>query len=66
MSDRDIVRFIGEVKKAKEEQAHSAMAFPKAEPFDHGVQVGVYQGLGQALEIKDAILRDIEEKERQS
>ncbi len=55
--------------KVKEEQtdlARAGMLHPKGEPFDHGVQSGIYQGLERALEILGAILRDDEAKEENS
>jgi hypothetical protein len=42
------------------------MEFPKADPFEHGVQVGIYSGLLDALSIIDAVLSKDEEAERNS
>ena len=36
---------------------------PKADPFEHGVQAGKYQGVQLALDIIENILRDENEKE---
>jgi len=58
MSDPTIGRFIGEVKSELTTSAKDAMLFPKSEPFDHGVQVGRYQGLQLALDILETMLRD--------
>ncbi len=55
--------------KVKEEQAvysRDGMLYPKGDPFAHGVQVGVYQGMEKALELLHAILRDDDEKENQA
>jgi len=44
-------------------QAENGMLYPKADPFDHGVQAGRYQGVKQALDILDKIDLDQEEAE---
>lgn len=61
-----IEQFIGEIKTRMVDHAQSTMEFPKSEPYDHGVQVGVYRGLQAALDVLDAILRDVENKEKHS
>ena len=66
MSDKIIERYVGEVKRALADNAEGSMMFPKAEPFDHGVQVGKYQGLNFALELLQGVLRDDDDKERNS
>ena len=51
----------------KEEQrklAEEAMLYSKAEPFEHGVQVGVYRGVGVAHDILESMLRDEIAKEQ--
>ena len=64
--DPIVGRFITDVKKTLEEHAEDSMVFPKSEPFDHGRQVGVYQGLRLALDHLENILRDNTEKEQRS
>ena len=66
MSLPGITTFIGEVKRNLAEMAEGAMQFPKADPFEHGVQCGRHQGVQLALDILDNILRDNLEKEKRS
>ena len=66
MNDPIIVHFMVEAKKALAEMAEDSMVYPKHEPFEHGVQVGKYQGIRFALELLDSILRDEAEKENHS
>lgn len=40
------------------EQAEAAMRFPKKDPFEHGTQVGFWQGLEAATQIIEAALKD--------
>lgn len=58
MSDKLVGRFISELKLKQEQQAHTAMQFPKSDVFEHGVQVGVYRGLDFALDLLNDILSD--------
>ncbi len=48
------------IKEQMTETALASVRFPKAEPFEHGVQVGIYSGLEQALNRIDEILQDEE------
>lgn len=64
--DPIVGRFIGEVKKTLAANAEDAMQFPRHEPFEHGVQVGTYQGLRLSLEILESILRDVTDEEKRS
>jgi hypothetical protein len=66
MNDRIIGDILRNIKGKLDEQAHGSMEFPKAEPFEHGVQVGIYSGLLDALSIIDAVLSKDEEAERNS
>lgn len=66
MSIPVIATFIGEAKKNLAEMAEGAMQFPKADPFEHGVQCGRHQGVQLALDILDNILRDNLDKEQHS
>lgn len=45
-------------------QAESSMLFPKSDPFEHGVQVGVYRGILNAVAALDAIDKDAEEEDK--
>ena len=53
-----------ELQKALSEVAHASCAMPKADPFEHGVQVGVYRGLQAAIQRLEALIEDAAEKER--
>ena len=64
--DPIIGRFIGEVKKTLAETAEDSMMYPKGEAFEHGAQVGKYQGLRFSLDILESILRDISDEEKRS
>lgn len=55
--------FLVKMKEEQTDLARAGMLHPKAEPFDHGVQSGIYQGLERALEILGAILRDDDEEQ---
>ena len=66
MNDNLIERFIGEVKKELTTISTDAMKFPKSDPFNHGTQVGNYQGLSLALDILEKLLRDNYDKESES
>lgn len=49
---------IGALKRERQTLLETMGDFPKRDPFDHGVQVGQYQGLGGALAIIDGVLDD--------
>lgn len=61
--DPTLGKFIGEVKKTLAETAEDSMMFPKGDSFEHGVQVGKYQGLRNALEILESVMRDQQEQD---
>lgn len=54
--------FMVKMKEEQTELARAGMLYPKGMPFDHGVQVGIYQGLEKALEILGTVLRDDEDQ----
>lgn len=64
MNDSIVGRYITEVKDALTEMATDSMKFPKADPFEHGVQCGRHQGLEFALEILEDVMRDNYEKDK--
>jgi len=66
MSDKLTMQFISEVKQALTFHAEDAMNLPKAEPFEHGLVVGEYRGMQRALNLLENLMRDTNEKERQS
>jgi hypothetical protein len=47
----------------QDELAESAMLMPRAEPFEHGVQVGTYQGIQLALEALESLVEEEHAKE---
>lgn len=61
--DPVVGRFIGNVKKALAEHAEYSMRFPKPDPFEHGRQVGIYQGLGIALDHLEDVLNSTQEEQ---
>ncbi len=61
-----ISKLIGMLKEQQADISEDAMLRPKSKRFDAGVVVGRYQGVQQALETVDALLRDNHEKELRS
>jgi len=53
--DKPTLLFIQSVKEEQATRASASMMFPKADSFEHGVQVGMWQGLQLALSILDGI-----------
>jgi hypothetical protein len=60
---KDVVKIMAGLREARQKFAEAAMEYPKADPFEHGVQVGTHRGLGVALDFIDAVLRDEQEDE---
>ena len=56
--DRTVQAIIGALQIRIREQLQSLGDFPKHEPFDHGVQVGTYQGLQAAINVIEQVLND--------
>ena len=61
--DRTTHRIIGKLLEEMVNRAETAMRYPKSEPFEHGTQVGVWQGLDLAQQIIESVLNDREEEE---
>lgn len=59
-----LVKFIGRMKQQQAELAEASMLRPKHELFGLGEAAGKYQGMQNALDILDDIIRDKDEKER--
>lgn len=53
-----LTKVLAELRRAQQEQAIAAMMFPRKKKFDHGVEVGIHQGLAQAIELVEATLKD--------
>lgn len=64
MNDKLIGLIIAGLKDEIDRQAHDSLQFPKAEPFEHGLQAGIYQGLKLSLSIVENVLARDEEAER--
>jgi hypothetical protein len=58
--------FIHRVTRESADMAADNMLYPKSDPFGHGIQCGQYQGLQRALAILVEIMRDDEDKEKNS
>ncbi len=58
--DRTISRIITALKDEQQKLLESLGDFPKKDCFDHGTQVGQYQGIRKALEIVESVLNDEE------
>ena len=56
--DKTIQQIIGALKSVSSETLHSLGDFPKPDPFEHGIAVGMYRGLNQALEVVEQVLND--------
>jgi len=56
--DKVTLEIISALKEACDEQAHTNMQFPKSKKFEHGIQVGNYQGLQRALQIIENAIRE--------
>ena len=57
---------ISRIKEQQAEIAESAMLRPESDPLKTGVLAGRYQGLQNALDTLDRILRDDDEQEKRS
>ena len=66
MSDRLIGNIIKGIKEQQSDISRGGMLYPKSEPFEHGVQVGTYQGLEIALQVLTGALDMEAETERKS
>lgn len=56
--DKTTASIIGAIKKEQQALLESMVDFPKKDVFDHGVQVGQYQGLARALTLVENVLDD--------
>jgi hypothetical protein len=61
-----VTRLIGALKEQMADIAENAMLMPKPDLFGNGITAGRYQGLMQALNTVEAILRDDYDKEIKS
>ena len=63
--DKTTYQILTKIREELLIRAEATVQFPREEPFHHGVQVGVWQGLKLAHEIIESVLQDDEEAERQ-
>ena len=63
-NDAFLGNYVRDLKAKIDELAHGAMERPAKDPFEHGVFVGTYRGLQEALMLLDAILEEQDQKER--
>jgi len=56
--DRTVHSIITALRGDQQRILESLGNLPKSDQFDHGVQVGTYQGLRRAIEIVEGILDD--------
>lgn len=62
--DAVTLAFLAKIEALKAERAQGAMEFPKSKKFEHGVQVGFWQGLDAALNLMKDVLDADQEAER--
>ena len=58
MKDNFIAKFVAELKAQQDEIAKNVVLQPRVETLDYGVLAGRYQGIQNALDTLDKILRD--------
>ena len=58
MAQNFIAKFVAELKAQQDEIAKSVVLNPRDETLDYGVLAGRYQGIQNALDTLDNILRD--------
>ncbi len=66
VKDQFLTQYIGKLKSQMDELAHGAMNTPCKDQFEHGVFVGHYRGLQEALAFLEAEIEVDAEKERKS
>ena len=63
MNESIIQKYVAELKAQQQEIATSTLIRPHSEMLHYGVMAGRYQGIQNALDVLDSILRDETEKE---
>ena len=63
MNESIIQKYVAELKAQQQEIAASTLIRPRSEMLHYGVMAGRYQGIQNALDVLDSILRDETEKE---
>lgn len=57
MSDL-VPKYMAKVQEEMRILSEDAMIYPKSDPFEHGVMVGRYQGMREALQLMIVALKD--------
>lgn len=66
MTQHLISKLVGELKNQQASLAESCMLRPRENSLDYGVMAGRYQGIQNALDTLDDIMRDHNEQESKS
>lgn len=61
IDQRERAKLLERLALKRQELAEAGMKYPKAQPFEHGQQVGEWQGIGTAIEIIREMIRDEDE-----
>lgn len=61
--DRSVHQIIQALSADMQDELQALGDYPKADPFEHGLQVGTYRGIKKALDCVSAVLNDIAEDE---
>ena len=61
--DKTVSKIIGAIQMRVREQLQGLGDYPKSEPFEHGIQVGTYNGLQAAIQAIEQVLSDEETEE---
>jgi len=64
--DRITSAFLLRVEKEKADRSEDAMRYPREGAFEHGVQVGTWQGLDLAVQLMKVVLEEDDQRERSS
>ena len=59
IQDKVIQEWAKEMKAEQERLAFDSMSYPQSDPFNHGVSVGIFQGLEKSRQILDAVIKSI-------
>lgn len=62
--DSFLAQYIGVLKDRMNELAHGSMDVPCKEPFEHGVFVGHYRGIQEALQLLESTIEEEDQQER--
>lgn len=63
MSDL-VVKYMSKVQEEMKALSEDAMLYPKPDAFEHGVMVGRYQGMREALQLMIVALKDLDDEDK--